>query len=104
MLIVDDDVHLRALVKTYADLEGFYSREAENYDQTLEAIEKENFNLILLDVMMPGKDGFKTLAEIRKKTDTPVIMVTAKKEEYDKLFGFNLGADDYIDKPFSLKN
>lgn len=103
LLIVDDDVHLRALVKTYADIEGFYCREAENFEKTIEAIKKESFDLILLDVMMPGKDGFETLAEIRKKTETPVIMVTARKEEYDKLFGFNLGADDYIAKPFSPK-
>lgn len=77
ILIVDDDTHMRALVKTYAEIEGYLCFEAS--------------------------DGFQTLSEIRGSCNTPVIMITARKEEYDKLFGFNLGADDYIAKPFSPK-
>ena len=103
LLVVDDDNHLRALVKTYAELDGFDCREAENSAQALEAAEQSSFDIIVLDVMMPGKDGFETLAELRRFTGTPVIMLTAKKEEYDKLMGFNLGADDYLAKPFSPK-
>ncbi|MBN2903145.1 MAG: response regulator transcription factor, partial [Enterococcus sp.] len=77
--------------------------EAANGKETLEKLTNHSFDLILLDVMMPGKDGFQTLSEIRGSCNTPVIMITARKEEYDKLFGFNLGADDYIAKPFSPK-
>ncbi|EOH94147.1 response regulator transcription factor [Enterococcus pallens] len=103
MLIVDDDKHLRTLVRTYAELEDFSCREAENCTQTIQEITQTNYTIIILDVMMPGKDGFETLAEIRELTECPVIMLTARKEEYDKLFGFNLGADDYVAKPFSPK-
>lgn len=103
ILIVDDDAHMRALVKTYAEIEGYLCFEATDGKETSEKIGKNSFDLILLDVMMPGKDGFQTLSEIRSKCNTPVIMITARKEEYDKLFGFNLGADDYIAKPFSPK-
>ncbi|MBO1307422.1 response regulator transcription factor [Enterococcus sp. 669A] len=103
ILIIDDDVHLRALVKTYAELEGYHCLEAANYDQAISQVEQTNFDIIVLDVMMPGKDGFETLAEIRKFTECPVIMLSARKEEYDKLLGFNLGADDYVPKPFSPK-
>lgn len=103
ILIVDDDTHMRALVKTYAEIEGYLCFEASDGKETLEKLTNHSFDLILLDVMMPGKDGFQTLSEIRGSCNTPVIMITARKEEYDKLFGFNLGADDYIAKPFSPK-
>lgn len=103
ILIVDDDAHMRALVKTYAEIEGYLCFEAADGKETLEKLTNHSFDLILLDVMMPGKDGFQTLSEIRGSCNTPVIMITARKEEYDKLFGFNLGADDYIAKPFSPK-
>ena len=94
---------MRALVKTYAEIEGYLCFEAANGKETLKKLTNHSFDLILLDVMMPGKDGFQTLSEIRGSCNTPVIMITARKEEYDKLFGFNLGADDYIAKPFSPK-
>lgn len=103
ILIVDDDTHMCALVKTYAEIEGYLCFEAADGKETLEKLTNHSFDLILLDVMMPGKDGFQTLSEIRGSCNTPVIMITARKEEYDKLFGFNLGADDYIAKPFSPK-
>lgn len=103
LLIVDDDPHLRALVKTYGELEDYRCVEAENGDKALEAAEKMEFSAIVLDVMMPGRDGFEILGELRKFTQAPVIMLTARKEEYDKLLGFNLGADDYLAKPFSPK-
>lgn len=94
---------MRALVKTYAEIEGYLCFEAADGKETLEKLTNLSFDLILLDVMMPGKDGFQTLSEIRGSCNTPVIMITARKEVYDKLFGFNLGADDYIAKPFSPK-
>ena len=94
---------MRALVKTYAEIEAYLCFEAADGKETLKKLTNHSFDLILLDVMMPGKDGFQTLSEIRGSCNTPVIMITARKEEYDKLFGFNLGADDYIAKPFSPK-
>jgi DNA-binding response OmpR family regulator len=103
LLIIDDDIHLRKLVLTYAELEGFQCEEAEDGEGALLNVREREFDLIILDVMMPGMDGFETLAEIRKHTETPVIMLTSRSEEYDRLLGFNLGADDYVPKPFSPK-
>lgn len=103
MLIVDDDIHLRKLVLTYADLEGFQCVEADGGLQAIELINSVPFDIVILDVMMPGLDGFETLSEIRKTSQVPVIMLTARNEEYDKLLGFNLGSDDYVSKPFSPK-
>ena len=103
MLIVDDDLHLRALVKTYAEMDDFHCHEAENGIQALEMAAKYAFDIIVLDVMMPEMDGFEMLGKLREFSQTPVILLTARKEEYDKLFGFNLGADDYVPKPFSPK-
>ncbi len=103
MLIVDDDLHLRKLVLTYAQLDDFECWEAENAEQALKLIMEMNFDIVILDIMMPGKDGFETLDEIRKESQVPVIMLTARSEEYDKLMGFHLGADDYVSKPFSPK-
>lgn len=103
MLIIDDDIHLRKLVLTYADLEGFQCKEAENARQALDLLLVTDFDILILDIMMPGMDGFEVLAEIRKFSQVPVIMLTARGEEYDKLLGFNLGVDDYVSKPFSPK-
>jgi DNA-binding response OmpR family regulator len=103
LLIVDDDEHLRILVKTYAERDDFFCQEAENGLAALDAAEQTDFDMIVLDVMMPGKDGFDTLAELRKFSEAPVIMLTARKEAYDKLYGFELGADDYLAKPFNPK-
>lgn len=101
ILIVDDDTHIRMLVRTYAEAEGYECVEAEDGEAALEAARESVFDLILLDVMMPTIDGFEVLARLRRHSDTPVIMLTARKEEYDKLYGFGLGADDYVPKPFS---
>jgi DNA-binding response OmpR family regulator len=103
LLIIDDDLHLRKLVLTYAELEGFQCEEAETGREALAKIDAVSFDLLILDVMMPGIDGFETLAEIRRRSEVPVIMLTSRSEEYDKLLGFNLGADDYVQKPFSPK-
>ncbi len=103
LLIVDDDIHLRKLVLTYGELEGFQCEEAENGQKAIDIINELHFDIVVLDVMMPGLDGFETLAEIRKQSQVPVIMLTSRNEEYDKLLGFNLGADDYVPKPFSPK-
>lgn len=103
LLITDDDLHLRKLVRTYAELEGFSCVEAENGAAALSALAQDTFDMVVLDVMMPGMDGFEVLAEIRKTAQVPVIMLTARDEEYDKLLGFHLGVDDYMSKPFSPK-
>lgn len=103
MLIVDDDLHLRKLVLTYAQMENYQCREAESGERALALLREAEADIIILDVMMPGKDGFETLGELRQFTQAPVIMLTARGEEYDKLLGFNLGADDYVPKPFSPK-
>ena len=103
LLITDDDMHLRKLVKTYGELEGFHCEEAETGNQALEIIESLSFDIIVLDVMMPGPDGFQVLEKIRRVSPVPVIMLTARDEEYDKLRCFDLGADDYLSKPFSPK-
>lgn len=103
ILITDDDIHLRKLVLTYAELNNFQCEEAENGQQAIDKVTNGTFDIIILDVMMPGLDGFETLAQIRKTSEVPVIMLTARGEEYDRLLGFNLGADDYVQKPFSPK-
>jgi DNA-binding response OmpR family regulator len=103
ILVVDDDIHLRKLVLTYAELDNFQCEEAETGNEAITKIKQTLFDIIILDVMMPGIDGFETLAEIRKKSDVPVIMLTARSEVDDRLLGFNLGSDDYISKPFSPK-
>ncbi len=103
ILIVDDDVHLRKLVATYAKVEGFECHEADSGQNALDIMSGTSFDIVILDVMMPGIDGFETLERIRAKSHVPVIMLTAKSEEYDKLKGFELGGDDYVSKPFSPK-
>ena len=103
ILITDDDPHLRRLVRTYAELEGFECTEAGDGAAAVTALKQSTFNLVLLDVMMPGPDGFETLEAIRGFSQVPVIMLTARNEEYDKLNGFRLGVDDYVAKPFSPK-
>lgn len=103
LLITDDDAHLRKLVRTYGELEGFACEEAEDGEAALKLIQEKDFDLVILDVMMPGMDGFQVLENIRLSSHVPIIMLTARDEEYDKLTGFDLGADDYVPKPFSPK-
>ncbi|MDR1640421.1 MAG: response regulator transcription factor [Clostridiales bacterium] len=103
LLIVDDDKHIRTLVRTYSESEGFECEEAEDGPQALAILKEQDISLVVLDVMMPGMDGFETLTELRKFMSVPVVLLTARKEEYDKLHGFGLGADDYVPKPFSPK-
>ena len=103
LLIVDYDLHLRKLVRTYAQLEQFQCEEAVNGQEALKLLAAHPFDMVVLDVMMPGLSGFETLSQIRKTSQVPVIMLTARSEEYDKLLGFKLGVDDYVSKPFSPK-
>ena len=101
LLIVDDEPKIRALINKYAVFEGFDTDEAENGMDAIEKCSKKNYDLIIMDVMMPELDGFSAVREIRKTRDIPVIMLSARGEEYDKIHGFELGVDDYVVKPFS---
>jgi len=103
ILIVDDEVNIRLVVKEYAEFEGIEVAEAENGMQAIEMVKNDNFDLIVMDVMMPKLDGYSACKEIKKIKNIPVIMLSARGEEYDKLFGFEIGIDDYVVKPFSPK-
>jgi DNA-binding response OmpR family regulator len=103
LLIVDDDIHLRKLVMTYAELDGYQCEETDSGQKAIEKVNTTQFDLVVLDIMMPELDGFETLGVIRKESQVPVILLTSRSEEYDKLLGFRLGADDYVPKPFSPK-
>ena len=103
ILIVDDELNIRELVKKYATFENFDSDTASNGLEAIEKVKNNRFDLIVMDIMMPELDGFSAVKEIRKFSDVPIIMLSARTEEYDKLYGFDLGIDDYVTKPFSPK-
>ena len=105
ILIVDDESRIRKLIKDFLVKEDYTVLEAEDGEKALEVFEEneQKINLILLDVMMPKLDGWSVLRQIRQKSKVPVIMLTARAEEQDELFGFELGVDEYITKPFSPK-
>lgn len=103
LLVVDDEVNIRKMIRKYAEFEGHEIHEAENGMQAVLRCRSEDFDLVVLDVMMPELDGFSACKEIRKNKDIPVLMLSARGEEYDKLHGFELGIDDYVVKPFSPK-
>ena len=103
ILIVDDEKNIRNVIKEYAKFDGFETFEAEDGMQAVEMCHTQDFDLIIMDIMMPKLDGYSAVREIRKTKQIPVIMLSARGEEYDKLFGFELGVDDYVTKPFSPK-
>lgn len=103
ILIVDDEKMIRNVVKEYAEFEGYGTAEAENGMEAVEICRREDFDIIVMDIMMPRLDGYSAVKEIRKTKQIPVIMLSARGEEYDKLFGFEIGVDDYVTKPFSPK-
>lgn len=101
VLVVDDEKEIRKIIKTYLMQAEMAVLEAADGSEALRIFENENVDLVILDVMMPKMDGWQTCKEIRKSSKVPIIMLTARGEEYDKLFGFELGVDDYVVKPFS---
>lgn len=103
ILIVDDDNYIAELISLYLEKEMFETKIAEDGEEALELFESFQPNLILLDLMLPGKDGYQVCREVRAKKDTPIIMLSAKGETFDKVLGLELGADDYIIKPFDSK-
>ena len=103
ILVVDDEEKIRAIIKKYAEFEGYEIVEAGNGMEAIRICKEQDFDIIIMDVMMPELDGFSSCREIRKNKDIPVIMLSARGEEYDKIHGFELGIDDYVVKPFSPK-
>ncbi len=103
ILVVDDEKLIRDVVKEYLQLDGFTVEEASNGDEAVELSMQNEYNLIIMDIMMPKKDGYQAVREIKKVKDIPVLMLSARGEEFDKLIGFDLGIDDYVTKPFSPK-
>lgn len=103
LLIVDDELKIREMIRKYAEHEGHTVIEAEDGYAAIERFAEHEFDLIVMDVMMPNLDGFSACREIKKMKDIPVIMLTALGEEYDKIHGFDIGVDDYVVKPFSPK-
>lgn len=101
ILIVDDELRVRDLIKKYAKFEGYEVSEASNGLQALELCRDQNFDIVIIDVMMPELDGFSACKEIRKFSNVPIIILSARGEEYDKIHGFEFGIDDYVVKPFS---
>lgn len=103
ILVVDDEEGIRDLIMEYIGKEEFDAKEASNGIEAIELVTSSKFDIVVLDVMMPEMDGWTFMKEIRKISDIPVIMLTARGEEYDRLLGFELGVDDYMQKPFSPK-
>lgn len=103
VLIVDDDVHIAELISLYMEKEGYETEEVHSGDEVMEAFKKFDPHIVLLDIMLPGIDGYQVCRQIRQLSNTPIIMLTAKGETFDKVLGLEMGADDYIVKPFDSK-
>ncbi len=103
ILIVDDEEMIRGVLREYVEFEGNQAFEAADGMEAVRACKENDYDLVLMDVMMPKLDGFSAVKEIKKIKDIPVIMLSARSEEYDKLFAFEIGVDDYVTKPFSPK-
>ncbi len=103
ILVCDDEKGIRTLISKYAVFEGHRVTEAENGIQAIELCRSQDVDIVVMDIMMPELDGFSAVREIRKFSDVPVIMLSARGEEYDRIYGFEAGVDDYVVKPFSPK-
>ena len=103
ILIVDDEKNIRTVLREYAEFEGHECFEAEDGMQAVKMVRDGQYDLVIMDVMMPKLDGYYAVKEIRKFSSIPIIMLSARVEEYDRLFGFEVGVDDYVTKPFSPK-
>ncbi len=103
VLVVDDEELIRNVIREYLESEDYFVLESQDGIGALELIKENSIDLVILDIMMPKKDGYTTLKELKQIKNIPVIMLSARGEEYDKLHGFDLGIDDYVTKPFSPK-
>ena len=101
ILVVDDEARIRELIRKYAVYEGYVVDEAENGAQAIEKCRRESYDMIIMDIMMPEMDGFDAVRSLRAFSSAPVIMLSARSEELDRIHGFSLGVDDYVSKPFS---
>lgn len=103
ILVVDDEPLIRNVIREYGENEGYQIEEAANGMLALELLQKETYDMLILDIMMPEMDGLSTCREIRKTSNIPILILSARSEEFDKLLGFDFGVDDYVTKPFSPK-
>lgn len=103
ILVVDDEARIRSIIKKYAEFEGHTVTEAGDGMEAVRLSRLEKYDIIIMDIMMPELDGFSACRDIRKTSNTPIIMLSARGEEYDRINGFELGVDDYVVKPFSPK-
>ena len=103
LLVVDDEPMIREVIREYAEFNDFEVDEAEDGMEAVSLCKEKDYDILVMDIMMPRLDGFSACKEIKKYKDIPIIMLSARGEEYDKLFGFELGIDDYVTKPFSPK-
>lgn len=103
ILVVDDEQKIREMIRKYAEYEGFQVDEAADGLEAVQKADKNSYDVIVMDIMMPNLDGFSACKEIKKTKDVPVILLSALGEEYDKIHGFDIGVDDYVVKPFSSK-
>ena len=103
LLVVDDEERIRSMIRKYGEFEGHEIEEAVDGMDAIEKCKRADYDLIIMDIMMPNLDGFSAVKEIRKEVQTPVIMLSARGEEYDRIHGFEIGIDDYVVKPFSPK-
>ena len=103
ILVVDDEENIRSLIRKYAEFEGFEVDEAKDGMEAVEKCRAHGYDFIIMDIMMPELDGFSACSKIREEKDIPVLMLSARGEEYDRIHGFELGIDDYVVKPFSPK-
>lgn len=101
ILIVDDEVKIREVIREYAEFQGYEVEEAEDGITAINVCKEKDFDIIIMDIMMPKLDGYAAVKEIMKFKNVPVLMLSARTDEYDKLYGFDLGIDDYVVKPFS---
>lgn len=103
ILIVDDEELIRNVIKEYSSMEGYKVTEAENGLEALELVKNNDYDIVIMDIMMPKMDGYQAIKEIKKIKTIPFIILSARSDEIDKLYGFDLGIDDYLTKPFSPK-
>ena len=103
LLVVDDEPNIRNNIREYAEIDGFEVVEAEDGAEAVEKVRNDKFDIIIMDVMMPKKDGYTACREIRAFSDVPIIMLSARTDEYDKLHGYDVGIIEYVEKPYSPK-
>ena len=103
ILVVDDEAHIRSNIKKYGEYEGYKVYESQSGVEAIELCQLNQYDIVIMDIMMPELDGFETVKQLRRQSNIPIIMLSARGEEYDRIQGFEVGIDDYVVKPFSIK-